>query len=199
METLKEIIKQKALKFGNFTLASGKKSTFYLDCKNVTLDPVAMPLIGNAILQIIRGAFPTTKAVGGMSIGADPITSAVVMSSLPSVVPAVMGTTPEALVNALYGFMIRKEAKDHGMGGRIVGPVWPGWDAVIVEDVCTTGGSSWAAAEAAMEFGLKVQGVITIIDRMQGGSQFLGDRGLPLYALFNLEDLGIDQPSSMVC
>lgn len=179
------------MKFGDPTLASGKKSTFCLDCKNVTLHPAAMPLIGNAILQLIRGAFPTAKAVGGMSIGADPITSAVVMCSAEPIRESADSHFRHDTDRDLFGFMIRREVKDHGMSGRVVGPVMPGWDAVIVEDVCTTGGSSWAAAEAAIEFGLKVQGVIAIIDRMQGGAQLLGDHGLPLYSLFNLEDLGI--------
>ena len=134
-QALIALVRQKALKFGQFTLASGKKATYYLDGKQVTLDPTGARLVAEGLLDLL-GASPMPAAVGGMSIGADPITAAVVTMS------AVRGTP-------LVGFMVRKEAKGHGTNQYVEGPVVPGQTAVIVEDVVTTGGSSLKAIERA--------------------------------------------------
>src|SRR5512136_2236088 len=112
------LVRQKALRFGQFTLASGKQATYYLDGKQVTLDPAGALLVAEGLLDMLcRGPMPA--AIGGMSIGADPITAAVVTMS------AVRGTP-------LRGFMVRKEAKGHGTNQYIEGPVQPGQDVVIV-------------------------------------------------------------------
>ena len=120
-------------------------------------------------------------AVGGMSIGADPITSSVVTMS------AVRGTP-------LAGFMVRKEPKGHGTNQFIEGPVQPGDKVVIVEDVVTTGGSSLRAIERAEAFGLKVTGVIAIIDRMEGGAEAFAKAGYSLSSLLTITDFGIRPP-----
>ena len=160
------LVREKALKFGEFTLASGKKATYYLDGKQVTLDPTGARLVAEGMLDLLAaGQMPA--AVGGMSIGADPITAAVVTMS------AVRGTP-------LVGFMVRKESKGHGTNQFIEGPVKPGLSAVIVEDVVTTGGSSLKAIERVEAFGMKVVGVLAIIDRMEGGAQAFAQRGYPL-------------------
>ena len=140
-EALVALVRHKALKFGDFTLASGKKATYYLDGKQVTLDAHGARLVAEGILDLLaeRGM---PDAVGGMSIGADPITSSVVTMS------AVRGTP-------LAGFMVRKEPKGHGTNQFIEGPVQPGDKVVIVEDVVTTGGSSLRAIERAEAFGLE--------------------------------------------
>jgi orotate phosphoribosyltransferase len=180
-ESLRELIRQKALKFGSFTLASGKKATYYLDGKQVTLDPQGARLVAEGILDLLAGD-RLPEAVGGMSIGADPITAAVVTMS------AVRGTP-------LVGFMIRKESKGHGTNQYVEGPVKPGDSVAIVEDVVTTGGSSLLAIERAEAFGLKVVRVIGIIDRMEGGREAFAQRGYPFASLLTIRDFGIEPPT----
>jgi len=177
-EALVALVRHKALKFGDFTLASGKKAKFYLDGKQVTLNPTGAQLVAEGILDIlVEGPMPS--AVGGMSIGADPITSAVVVMS------AIRGTP-------VSGFMVRKESKGHGTNQYIEGPVRPGLEVVIVEDVVTTGGSSLTAIERVEEFGMKVVGVIAIIDRMEGGAEAFAQRGYKFSSLLTIRDFGID-------
>ena len=120
-------------------------------------------------------------AVGGMAIGADPITAAVITMS------AVRGTP-------IRGFMVRKESKGHGTNQFVEGPVRPGDEVVIVEDVVTTGGSSLKAIERVEAFGMKVAGVIAIIDRMEGGREAFESRGYRLQSLLTIQDFGIDPP-----
>ncbi len=179
-EALISLIRHKALRFGDFTLASGKKSKYYLDGKQVTLDPHGAQLIGEGILDLLADK-QMPEAVGGMSIGADPITAAVVTMS------AVRGTP-------LLGFMVRKEAKGHGTQQYIEGPVKAGQTAVIVEDVVTTGGSSLLAIERAEQFGLKVIGVVAVVDRMEGGAEAFAQRGIAFQSLLSIRDFGISPP-----
>jgi orotate phosphoribosyltransferase len=180
-ESLRDLIRQKALKFGSFTLASGKKATYYLDGKQVTLDPRGARLVAEGILDLLA-AERLPDAVGGMSIGADPITAAVVTMS------AVRGTP-------LVGFMIRKESKGHGTNQFVEGPVKAGDAVAIVEDVVTTGGSSLTAIERAEAFGLKVVRVVGIIDRMEGGAEAFAGRGYPFASLLTIRDFGIEPPT----
>jgi orotate phosphoribosyltransferase len=175
------LVRQKALKFGQFTLASGKKATYYLDGKQVTLDPEGARLVGEGLLELLAAAGPLPAAVGGMSIGADPITAAVVTMS------AVRGTP-------LRGFMVRKESKKHGTNQFIEGPVQPGEEVAIVEDVVTTGGSSLTAIARVETFGLKVVRVLAIIDRMEGGAEAFEQRGYPFASLLNIRHFGIEPP-----
>lgn len=178
---LAALIREKALRFGNFTLASGKKASYYLDCKHVTLDPAGARLVAEGILDLLgRDRLPT--AIGGMAIGADPITAAVVTMS------GIRGTP-------IKGFMIRKESKGHGTNQHVEGPVQPGDEVVIVEDVVTTGGSSLVAIERAEGFGLKVARVIGIVDRLEGGAQAFAQRSLPFASLFTINDFGLTPPA----
>jgi orotate phosphoribosyltransferase len=179
-DALKALVREKALRFGQFTLASGRTASYYLDGKQVTLDAEGARLVGEGILEVLS-AHPLPAAVGGMSIGADPITAAVVTMS------AVRGTP-------LRGFMVRKEAKGHGTNQFIEGPVQPGEEVVIVEDVVTTGGSSLKAIERCEQFGLNVVRVIAIIDRMEGGREAFRQAGYPLESLLTIEDFGIEPP-----
>lgn len=174
------LVRDKALKFGDFTLASGKKATYYLDGKQVTLDAAGARLVGEGILDVLAPEMPA--AVGGMSIGADPITAAVVTMA------GVRGWP-------LAGFMVRKEPKGHGTQRYIEGPVRPGDRVAIVEDVVTTGGSSLTAIERAEEFGLVVTQVIAIIDRMEGGTAAFAERGYPFYSLLTIADFGLTPPA----
>lgn len=179
-QALIALMREKALKFGDFTLASGKKAKYYLDGKQVTLDPVGARLIGDGLLELIQ-AGPLPHAVGGMSIGADPITAAVITMS------AVRGTP-------LRGFMVRKESKGHGTNQFIEGPVKPGETCVVVEDVVTTGGSSLQAIERIEAFGMKVAGVLAIVDRMEGGAEAFLAKGYPFASLLSIRDFGIEPP-----
>ena len=173
------LITAKALRRGAFRLASGREASFYLDAKQVVLDARGSMLVGRAILDLLRAHGPLPAAVGGMSIGADPVTSAVVTMA------GVDGFD-------LRGFMVRKEPKDHGTKRYIEGPVAPGEKVVIVEDVTTTGGSSLLAIDRAIEFGLVVERVVTVIDRLAGATATLAARGIPLDALVTIRDLGIE-------
>jgi len=181
-QALIALFRKKALKFGNFTLASGKKATYYLDGKQVTLDPHGAQQVGEGILDLL-GPDHMPAAIGGMSIGADPITAAVVTMS------AVRGTP-------VAGFMVRRESKGHGTHQYIEGPVQPGDEVVIVEDVVTTGGSSLEAIQRAEQFGLKVICVIAIVDRMEGGAQAFAQAGYPFSSLLTIQDFGIDPPKN---
>ncbi len=172
-----QLVKDKALKFGDFTLASGKKATFYLDGKQITLDSQGASLVGAGMLDLLGDSLPA--AVGGMSIGADPITAAIVTM-------AGLRDTP------LRGFMVRKQPKGHGLLRYIEGPVQPGEDVVIVEDTVTTGGSSLEAIERAEEFGLRVVRVLAVIDRLEGGRAAFEQRGYKFSPLLTVRDLGIE-------
>ncbi len=178
-QQLIEAFETKALQRGSFVLASGKTASFYLDGKQVVLDAAGAMLVGRAVLARLQELGPLPDAVGGMSIGADPITAAVVTMA------GVAGLS-------LKGFMIRKEPKGHGLGRYVEGPVKAGDRVVILEDVVTTGGSSLVAIERAVEFGLQVERVVTLVDRLAGGADAFAARGVPLDAMLTIRDLGID-------
>jgi orotate phosphoribosyltransferase len=171
-----DLIKQHALQFGDFTLASGKKASFYLDCRKLTLHPLGANQIGAGMLALMEGSMP--NSIGGMAIGADPITAATI-------------TLAGQRQQNLLGFIVRKEVKQHGTGRQVEGPVQPGMTAVIVEDVVTSGGSALKAVDAARDFGLQVTEVLAVIDRLEGGREAIEAAGLSLRTLVNVRDLGI--------
>ena len=138
-------------------------------------------LIAEGILELLGDDLP--DAIGGMAIGADPITAAVI-------------TVAGRQGKSLRGFIVRKEAKTHGKGRDVEGPVSSGDTAVIVEDVVTTGGSSLAAIEKAQAAGLKILGVIAIIDRLEGGAEAFAAAGYPLRTLLTIRDFGIEPPKA---
>ena len=164
-----------ALKYGQFTLTSGKRSSYYFDGRLLSLDPEGSRLISEALLPVLRAA--TVEAVGGLTLGADPIVSAI------------------ALASHLHGenipaFIVRKETKTHGTGQGIEGPLVPGSRVAIIDDVCTTGGSLFQAIEAAEEVGCTVVKVAAILDRKEGGSDELVRRGYDFCALLSVDDEG---------
>ena len=180
-QALIALFREKALKFGSFTLTSGKHASYYLDGKQVTLDPRGAQQVGEGILDLLDpDQMPT--AIGGMSIGADPITAAVVT------IAGIRGTP-------IVGFMVRKQPKGHGTEQYVEGPVKPGDEVVIVEDVVTTGKSSLEAIERAEAYGLKVNRVIAIVDRMEGGAEAFARAGYPFSSLLTIQDFGIDPPT----
>ncbi len=178
-QALIALAKEKALRFGDFTLVSGKKASYYLDGKQITLDAAGAKLIAEGILELLGQPLP--NAVGGMAIGADPITAAVVTMA------GVRG-------QELKGVLVRKEPKTHGTEQFVEGPVSPGDEIVIVEDVVTTGGSSLLAIDRVEAFGLKVKRVVAIIDRMEGGAEAFAARGYEFSSLLTIRDFGIEPP-----
>lgn len=176
---LLDLIRTEALRRGEFTLASGKKASYYLDCRNVTLHPQGANLVAAGMLDVMQSIGALPDAVGGMAIGADPITASIITLAGQQNLP-------------LKGFMVRKEAKGHGTGKQVEGPVTPGQSVVIVEDVITSGGSALKAVDAAIEFGLKVERVVAIIDRLAGGEEAFKAKGLELVTLTTIRDFGIE-------
>lgn len=176
-DILKALVREHALQFGNFTLASGKQASFYLDCRKVTLHPTGANMIGAGMLDWIttHRADALPDAIGGMAIGADPITASVVVHA-----------GQRGL--GMRGFMVRKEAKTHGTGKLVEGPVTPGMTCIIVEDVITSGGSALKAAQSAEEFGMKVLGILGVIDRLEGGREAIEQAGWPLATLLTIND-----------
>jgi orotate phosphoribosyltransferase len=175
---LVEVVQREALKRGSFTLASGKTASYYLDCRRVTLHPAGANLIALGMLEILDELGWEPQAVGGLAIGADPITAAIVTR-------AGQGSRP------LRGFMVRKEPKGHGTSQQVEGPVYPGERVVVVEDVITSGGSALKAAEICRQHGLDVIGVMGVVDRLAGGKQAFQAVGLTLQCLLTIEDLGL--------
>jgi orotate phosphoribosyltransferase len=171
---LAELIKRDALQFGDFILASGKRASYYLDCRKLTLDGEAANLIADGILDAVYDDLP--DCVGGMAIGADPISAAIIVRSWQRQMP-------------LKGFIVRREPKQHGTGKQVEGPVAAGMRALIVEDVITTGGSSLKAIEYAREFGLLVDRLIAIVDRGENSKQVFAEVGVNFAALFHVNDL----------
>ena len=176
-QALQELIREQALQFGEFTLASGKQASFYLDCRKVTLDARGAQLIGAGMLELLSDNMP--PLVGGMAIGADPITGSILTLAGSQSIP-------------LRGIIVRKEAKAHGTGKFVEGPYREGEEVVIVEDVVTTGGSSLLAIERCEAVGLQVRRVLAIIDRLEGGREAFAERGYELSTLFTVRDFGIE-------
>ncbi|QDT31163.1 orotate phosphoribosyltransferase [Thalassoglobus polymorphus] len=177
---LMELFRERALKFGDFTLVSGKKATYYLDGKQITLHSRGLQLVSEGLLELLDT--DEIDAVGGMSIGADPIVAGVLSAAA-------------AKGKDLNGFLVRKESKGHGTNKFVEGPVEPGMKVAIVEDVVTTGGSSLLAIERAEEFGCEVKQVLTIIDRMEGGAANFKSKGYNMQSLLTIEDFGITPPA----
>lgn len=158
-EHLGKIILERSFKYSDnppFTLASGRQSNFYFNCKPTTLDPEGMNLIGEVIFDMIQDA-PVTAA-GGLTLGADPIANALAVISFQKGKP-------------VKSFIVRKDVKDHGTKSAIEGNVTAGERVVIIDDVITTGGSTITAIEQARKAGLVVDRVITLIDREEGGRE----------------------------
>lgn len=173
-ERLRDLLKTHSLMFGDFTLASGKKSTFYFDSKKTTLLAEGAFLTARAVLDLVRREGIRADAIGGLTLGADPIVCPVAALS-------------HAEGPALRAFIVRKEAKDHGTGRRIEGNLEPGSRVIIVDDVVTTAGSTLKAIEAAEEAGHTVVAVICIVDREEGGAEKLAK--YPFHPLFRKSEI----------
>lgn len=174
-EKLKELLKKNSLKFGDFTLASGKKSNYYFDSKLTTLTAEGSYLVGKCFFEIIKANKIEADFIGGMTLGSDPIVSAV----------ALVSHLEKKPINA---FIVRKEPKDHGTQNFIEGLVEKGKKAIIVDDVVTTGGSTFKAIEKAEDFGLKVVAVIALLDREEGGGEKISER-YPFFSVIRKSEI----------
>ncbi len=165
-----------ALKRGRFILASGAVSDYYVNVKEICLRGEYLRLVGRLLWQMIKPS--GAQAVGGMTLGADPIVSAVTIAA------AEDGFDCPALI-------VRREAKDHGTGRQIEGPFEAGMKVAVVEDVTTTGQSAMRAAEAIMAGGGSVIGVYTVLNRAAGADALFADKGWPFQAIFTTADLDL--------
>ena len=161
------------------TLSSGKKSSFYLDCRRPMMTPEGQRLAGHLMLEKLL-AGPWVDSIGGMAVGAVPLVS--------SVLCAAAETDP---TTGLVGFFVRKEAKKHGLGRQIEGHFEPGQSVAVLEDTCTTGGSSIEAIDAIEAAGGKVTRMMCLVDRGEGATEAFAERGLRLEALFGRGDLPV--------
>ena len=176
LRELRDVIRQKSLRIGDFTLSSGRKSSYYLDCRMTTLDPRGALLIARLILERIRTHKIQADAIGGLTLGADPIATAV------AVVSGLEG-------KPLPAFIVRKETKGHGTQRAIEGYDGKrGSRVIVVDDVCTTGDSILRAAERAEQAGYEVAAAFCVVDREEGGAEIIGKR-YPFYALFTAKEL----------
>jgi orotate phosphoribosyltransferase len=174
---LHEILKKKSVRFGTFTLASGQTSDVYVDCRPTTCDPRAMPLIGRLFLRKMEEKMWLPDAVGGLTLGADPIAFAIARESLDH-------------LPVIDCFIVRKERKAHGMQKVVEGlESTQGRKVVVLDDVCTKGESTALAIQNARSVGMEILGAICLIDREAGATELLsGDYGVELASIFKLSD-----------
>lgn len=176
-DSLKKLLLEKSVRTGTFTLASGKESDLYIDCRMTALDPFGARLVGEvgwaAVREKIRTEGLEIHAIGGMTLGADPISLAIGMESARS--------HPD---EALQVFTVRKEPKGHGRGKQIEGNFKSGDHVVVVDDVITTGGSTLKAIDAIEREGGRVAFALVLVDREEGGRQAIEARGIPVVALY---------------
>jgi orotate phosphoribosyltransferase len=173
---LGEILRAESLQRGEFVLASGKTSNYYLDCRRTTLHAEGAYLVGTLVLDAIERRSWDPVAVGGLTLGADPVaTAAAIVSHLAG--------------RPLHAFLVRKQTKDHGTRQQIERVPPEGSRVVLVEDVVTTGGSALQAADAARAAGLDVLGVVGLVDREEGGREQLSAAGCELESLFTAREL----------
>jgi len=177
-QNLIALIKDEAVFHGDFTLSSGKKATYYVDMRKLTLDHRAAPAIGRIMADLI-GDIDGVVAVGGLTLGADPIANAVMHATASSDKP-------------LDAFVVRKEPKDHGRGRQIEGAEVEGKRVVVLEDTSTTGQSALKAVEALRKAGAEIVAVAVIVDRLTGAQAAIEAEGLEWRAAIDLDDLGLD-------
>ncbi|MDQ1711110.1 MAG: orotate phosphoribosyltransferase [Frankiaceae bacterium] len=175
-DALLALIRDRAVVHGRVTLSSGREADYYLDCRRVTLSGEAAPLVGNVLLDLTADL--DYDAVGGLTMGADPVATAMLHAA------ARRGRTLDA-------FVVRKEAKAHGLQRQIEGPDVTGRRVLVVEDTSTTGGSPLAAVQALREAGAEIAGVATIVDRATGAGEKIAAEGLEYRYAFGLDDLGL--------
>ncbi len=172
---LLRVLAEKSFRLGQFKLSSGGASDYYIDCRITTLDAQGARLTGEVFWQEIQARSWRPQAIGGLTMGADPVVSAVAVVS-----------------GQVHGFLVRKAEKQHGTGQRIEGFREKGARVIIVDDVCTTGASTIQAIEAAREFGFEVVGVMCLVEREEAGGRSNVEKAAapaPFVALFTANDV----------
>lgn len=178
LKELANLIKELAYENRKVILASGKESDFYVDLRTITLHPKGLYLTSQLLFDLIKEKFPEVKAIGGPTLGADPIVAGISLIS-------------EQKNRPLYAFIIRKEPKKHGLSKMIEGEknLALGFPVVIVEDVVTSGSSSFKAYTIAKEAGLNVLGVVAILDREEGAKDFFEQHNITFFSLLKKRDI----------
>ena len=174
-QELLRLLAAKSFRLGEFKLSSGASSDYYVDCRTTTLDAKGSRLTGQVFLEEIRARGWRPKAIGGLTMGADPIVAAVAVTS-----------------GELHGFLVRKAEKEHGTGQRIEGFQEKGARVVIVDDVCTTGASTLQAIEAAREFGFQIAGVMCLVERQEAGGRSTVEKAAapaPFVSIFTAKEV----------
>jgi orotate phosphoribosyltransferase len=177
-EALASLLRERSISFGDFLLASGQRSRYYIDARKTTMSAPGQRLIGRIGLDAIRTEGWTPAAVGGLTMGADPVAYAIAHASADAPPP-------------IDAFSVRKAAKDHGTGRRIEGNFTDGAAVVVIEDVITSGGSALQAIEAVQAEGGRVIGVLAVVDRLQGGRAAIEAQGFSVVAMTTIHELGL--------
>ena len=175
-DALAALLRNNSVRTGDFVLASGRRSSYYVDARRTTMSGRGQMLIGRVGLAALDATGWSPDAVGGLTLGADPVAYAIAHAA------ALEGRPLEA-------FTVRKEAKAHGAGRQVEGPVEPGARVVVIEDVVTTGGSALRAIEVLNGFGAEVLGVLALVDREEGGRQAIEASGHKLVSLVRVSEL----------
>lgn len=175
-ERLLDLLRARSLTRGDFVLSSGARSDYYIDGRLTTMSGEGQVVLGEVGLDMLDAAGWEPGAVGGLTLGADPVAYAIAHAA------ARRGRRLDA-------FTVRKEAKEHGAGRLVEGPVREGQDVVVVEDVLSTGGSALRAADAIEEFGARILGVLVLVDREMGGRAAIAARGYPLVSACTASEL----------
>ena len=175
-DRLLDLFVKRSFRLGDFTLASGRKSDFYIDCRTTTMHAEGQVLLGQVGYEVLDAAGWHPDVVGGLTMGADPIAYAIAGESFRRGQP-------------MHAFSVRKRAKRHGTGRRIEGCFESGARVVVIEDVITTGGSALQACEAVREEQGSIVGVLAAVDRQEGGADAIREAGLHVVSLFGVDEL----------
>jgi len=170
---LRQILLERSIRFGDFTLASGAKSKYYADVRQTSLHPEGAILIAKLMDPIL--VEHGVRAIGGLTMGADPIVGATIAWT-------------QLQGRGLLGFLVRKEQKAHGMGNKIEGPFDKSLPAAIVDDVITKGGSALTAFQAVKDAGGDVRVVVCVVDRCEGGAEQFASLGVPFRSIFTIQE-----------
>jgi orotate phosphoribosyltransferase len=177
-DRLSELLRERSVRFGDFVLASGRRSSFYVDARKTTMSGEGLVLIGSMSLACFAARGWQPELVGGLTLGADPVAYAIAAAA-------------RAQDRTIDAFTVRKQLKEHGTGRRIEGCFEPGARIVVVEDVLTTGRSALEALAAVESEGGKVLGVLAVVDRQEGGRNTLEQAGHQVESLVTARDLGL--------
>jgi orotate phosphoribosyltransferase len=188
LHQLLDLLARRSARRGQFTLASGKQSTLYIDARLTTMSPDGLTLIGPLALAALGDSGWDVQSVGGLTLGADPISYAISYASALAV--AERGGGAQAARAPLRAFTVRKEAKAHGTGKLVEGTFNPGDRVAVIEDVITTGGSALKAIAALRAAGGTVAGVLALVDREEGGRERIEEEaGVPVISLTRASEI----------